>query len=181
MDGGFLEQLELGHMKTELAAFWPRSGPRWDGLAILRTVGAQSPAGYLLIEGKSYPGEVYGSGCKATPDSPQAKLIEKSLGASKRTLGVRDTAMWMGRLYQYANRLAHVCFLHEHTGLPVWLVNLCFTGDPRSPYSEEDWRESLAKIKHELGCDSPEVPRSIDVFLSARGRSELLSPTLPTA
>jgi hypothetical protein len=177
MDGGFLRALDLGRLKTKLAEFWPRSGPRWDALAILRSNGrAGSLAGYVLVEGKSYPGEIYGPGCKAVPKSPQAELISKSLRSTKHRLGIAESSDWSGQLYQYANRLAHVCFLREKTGMPVWLVNLCFTQDPRTPHSEQAWRTELNGVKSELGCGSEGVPFTVDVLLPARSREELLAP-----
>src|SRR5690606_12332515 len=77
MDGSFLRALGLESLATALQEFWPRSGPRWDGLAVLRRLGSEKPAGYLLIEAKSYPDEVRGAGCKAEGDS--LAQIERSI------------------------------------------------------------------------------------------------------
>src|SRR3989442_874194 len=35
-DGAFLNALGLNSLRQELKNFWPPSGPRWDGLAVLR-------------------------------------------------------------------------------------------------------------------------------------------------
>jgi hypothetical protein len=103
-------------------------------------------------------------------------MIKRSLDATKTLLGVSEVANWTGRLYQFANRLAHVSFLQEHTRLPVWLVNICFTLDRRTPHSKEAWLSELKTIKKELGWPTEPVPRSVDVFLAARERKELLAP-----
>src|SRR4051812_39438837 len=77
-DRAFLEAVELGHHSTDLKAFWPRGGPHWDALAVVNVPGSTRP-GVLLGEGKSYPGELYGSGSQAKPKSMSRTLIEKSL------------------------------------------------------------------------------------------------------
>lgn len=175
MDGKFLRQLGLDPLVGELKKFWPKSGPRWDGLAILVNADAE-PAGYLLVEGKSYPDEVFGSGCQSPVGTPNRKLIDDSLNWTKQQLRPEGQIDWTGRLYQSANRLAHVLFLQSHTGMPVWLANLCFTLDPRTPWSEADFQGCLKDIKRELGWPAGRVPHALDIFLPARDRSELLAP-----
>jgi hypothetical protein len=59
-DTMFLKKLGLEYLIPQLRAFWPKSGPRWDGLAR-----ADSSSTVILIEAKNYPGEVRGRGCKA--------------------------------------------------------------------------------------------------------------------
>jgi hypothetical protein len=173
MDGGFLDALELGQLRGELRSFWPKRGPSWDALAIVR--GEGGIAGYILAEGKSYPAEMLGRGCSAR--SGTRELVESSLAAAKASLGVPATANWLGPYYQYANRLAHVSFLRRHTSRPAWLVNLCFTDDPtKGSTSEAVWRHELARIKRELGFEQA-IPFSADVFLPGLMRSELLSET----
>jgi len=122
-DGAFLERLGLPGLRSELSAFWPKRGPQWDGLALF-TPGPR----ILLIEAKSYPEEMIGSGCQASPIS--RNLIEKSIAKTKRWLRVNENVDWLGPLYQYANRLAHVYFLREIGQIETWLVNLCFFDDP---------------------------------------------------
>jgi hypothetical protein len=176
MDGGFLDALELSYLRQDLSRFWPRSGPRWDGLAVLRSKGSNEPCGYLLVEGKSYPGEVYGSGCGSPAKSENRRLIDKALHDTERDLAPQDSGAWTGRLYQYANRLSHTLFLERATNRPVWLVNLCFTGDRSKPHSQKQWEDALAEIKAELGFEGRSVPRTVDVFLPSRDRSDLTSP-----
>ena len=175
VDGRFLEMLDLGHLRNDLKKFWPRSGPRWDGLAVLKDRATGQPVGYLLVEGKSYPAEVYGGGCKSPSGLPNRKLIDNALKAMSVRLGLTANPAWHGRLYQYANRLAHVVFLQEHTNLPVWLVNLCFLDDPHRQTARAEWETGLKAIKQEFGVESGSIPHAIDVILPARSRAELVS------
>lgn len=120
LDEAFLDALGLSAHAEALKAFWPGSGPRWDGLARLKSSGS-----VLLIEGKSYPAEMRGAGCQAK--APRSiDLIDRALEETKRWLSVTDDRHWKGELYQYANRLAHVRFLRQ-LGVDAWLVNLSFT------------------------------------------------------
>lgn len=85
-DGAFLRALGLEAGRPALRKFWPRGGPVWDGLAIVGPPDGQKA--YVLIEAKSYPNEVIGSGCQAVEGSPSRKLIESSLDATATWLGV---------------------------------------------------------------------------------------------
>jgi hypothetical protein len=167
-DGAFLGALELANFRTELSAFWPTGGPRWDGLGIL-----QPGPGVLLVEAKSYPEEMLGSGVRATAESSR-RLIAESLSRAKAWCGADAGADWHGPLYQYANRLAHVYFLREVARVNAWLVNLCFVDDPHKPTSLACWQQELSANKAKLGFASARVPYSIDVFLGARSRDELV-------
>lgn len=155
MDGAFLRTLELAHLIPDLSAFWPRSGPRWDGLARL-----DPSYTVLLVEGKSYPAEMRGSGCQASSVESRRR-IEAALDATKLWLGASAEANWTGPLYQYANRLAHVRGLRER-GVDIWLVNLCFTdGETTTPTSAGEWHRGLNAAKLEMG-----VPHLDEVALN---------------
>jgi len=125
-DGGFLEALGLGDLSGELAKFWPSGGPAWDALAVLGTNARRD--GVLLVEAKSYLQEVYGAGCRARSQESLG-LIASSLKRAKAWYHARQDADWTGRLYQYANRLAHVYFFREVCRVQAWLINLLFTDD----------------------------------------------------
>jgi hypothetical protein len=124
-----------------------------------------------LVEGKSYPAELLGGGCKAA--EPARTRIEMSLNAAKARFNARPNADWLGPLYQYANRLAHVHFLRDMCGVPAFLANLCFVDDPHCATSETEWRARLRELKVQLGF-SDGVPHTVDVFLKARTRRELV-------
>ena len=164
-----MEAVGLSRHTEELARFWPGSGPRWDGLALLIPSDT-----VLLIEGKSYPAEMRGPGCTASdPDS--LKLIKRSLEATKEWLGAAQDSDWLGPYYQFANRLAHVYFLREKLGIDARLVHLCFLGDTTTvPTDEETWRQGIPEASIALGL-SDEMPFAVDVFLPAFDRKVLLS------
>lgn len=164
LDEAFIRALGYGAHANALRAFWPGSGPRWDGLARLEPSGT-----VLLIEGKSYPAEMRGSGCQAK-DPNSIRLIDAALDDTKRWLNVPVDRNWKGDLYQYANRLAHVRFLRD-LGVDAWLVNLCFVNDPtKNPTDESTWRDALAQAKKDLGvADISHL--AVDVMLPGLPRS----------
>lgn len=165
-DQKFLTALRLESLRQKLADFWPARGPRWDALAILHPGNA-----LLLVEAKSYPAELLGGGCKAI--EPARSRIRRSLVAAKQSLSVEPAVDWLGSLYQYANRLAHVHFLRDKCGKPAFLANLCFLNDPHRSTSMAVWQSELQVLKSDLGFSGP-IPHSVDVFLESRPRSELL-------
>lgn len=174
-DGAFLRVLGLTHLSDELRRFWPTSGPRWDGLA---RVIASDPATVLLIEAKNYPAEVRGPGCKASDKNEARQRIEKAFGQAKRDFDIPSTNDWMGSLYQYANRLAHVAFLRSN-GVDAYMVNLCFYGELHRSRntSEQAWRSAAVDIKKEIGFTGAAPTWLVDVFLPVMDKAEFLSAT----
>ena len=164
MDQSFLAALGLGEHGEALRAFWPSSGPRWDALAV-------AGEAVLLVEGKSYPAEMESSMKATAPES--IRLIRESLAWAKGVLGADRRADWTTPYYQYANRLAHLCFLREEIGVPAWLVNLCFTDDQHHSTTLDAWKPALDHVRSELGFDSESIPHTVDVFLPARDRNQL--------
>jgi hypothetical protein len=165
-DGRFLEAVGAGAIHSQLTAFWPARGPRWDALAIL-----EPDSAVLLVEGKSYPGEMLGRGCLAGADSRRA--IDTSLRNAQVFFRVEETATWAGPLYQYANRLAHVYFLRAIGARPAFLANLCFLGDPIAPTDRPTFEREIDQYKRQLGFPQG-IPYTVDVYVPARPRRELL-------
>jgi hypothetical protein len=167
-DGAFLESVGLPELRLKLAKFWPTRGPRWDALAVLQTGGA-----VLLTEAKSYPAEMRGRGCRACHLS--SKTIRASIQDAQKWFGVPSDTGWLGPLYQYANRLAHVYFLRKIGDLPAFLANLYFLDDSSllTPTSRSSWDSRLPDFKKQLGFAST-IPYSVDVFLPALPRSDLV-------
>lgn len=163
-DSAFLKALELQHLKADLQEFWPSGGPRWDALA--RTLEGQ----VLLVEAKSYPAEMRGSGCAA--QEPSRAKIERRLHETAQKLGLATApASWMGDLYQSANRLAHLHFLRDH-GVEAFLINVCFVRDQGHVCVElEEWRGTLREAKIDLAVGA--LPFVADAFLPALALDEL--------
>lgn len=172
-DKAFLEHVDLTQHAADLKAFWPTGGPHWDALAVVNRPGSDRP-GVLLGEGKSYPGELYGSGCQAKAKSMSRTLIEKSLAKTQAQLGVmtKTPAGWCGPLYQNANRLAHVYWLRS-LGVRAWLVHLLFTDDRIGPTSQAEWEAALKKADDELGLTGLTVAAAGHVYLPAGPYDEL--------
>ncbi len=138
-DAEFLHKVGLTGPRyaSALSAFWPDRGPHWDALAILR---GREGRGVLLVEAKSYPGEM-GSTCRASGASEP--MIERAL---ERTRGYRGVTAplhaWMDGAYQLANRLAHHHFPNQVAGVPAFLALVSLVGDGSldKPTSIGEWR-----------------------------------------
>lgn len=162
-DESFLDLLGIRLEKTPLKAFWPRRGPQWDALA--RT----SEGDVLLVEAKANIPEIVSPGTGASDAS--RKRIEESLEQTKSFLGVDPSIPWSGKLYQYANRLAHLYLLRELNDIPAWLVFVYFVGDPDTsgPNSEDEWKAALTVAKRVLGLGrNPMNKYVIEVFVDVR-------------
>ena len=97
-----------------------RMRPQWDAL------GRTARAG-TAVEAKANIPEAVSPGTQASEES--RRLIEQSLTETKKFLGVDPSIPWSGRLYQYANRLAHLYLLRELNSVPAFLVFVYFLGD----------------------------------------------------
>lgn len=147
-DGEFLKRLGIKELAIPLHSFWPRSGPRWDGLA--RT----SSRKFLLVEAKAYIEEGVDFGSKAGNDS--RRKIAKALKQSKQAYGASAEANWELPFYQYANRLAHLHFLVSKNEIDAYLVFLYFANAPDvpSPCSSEQWEGARRLTEKCLGLGS---------------------------
>ena len=172
-DGAFLRAIGQESARAELRQFWPSGGPVWDGLA---QIVSDAPGGHstFLIEAKSYPEEVHGSGCQATAGSDALATIRRSLDKTAEWLGIKRTPAWEGRLYQSANRIAHLYFLREVLKLNAYMVNVCFLDDPRRPTSIEAWNVAHTTFRAELGIPVEGLPWLADIIVPAANRAELL-------
>ena len=165
-DHEFLERLGITSQQLcrQLKDFWPRSGPRWDGLA--RTSGRRR----LLIEAKANIPEFDSSPTGASEES--LRKIEGALEETRQSLGITSKTDWTKCFYQYANRLAHLYFLKEVNKVNATLVFVYFVGDTtvrgREPVSKEGWEAAIALATHHLGIgtNSPSIRDNVaDVFI----------------
>ena len=160
-DEEFLKIVGAEHLAQRLGELWPHRGPCWDALARIEG------GGCVLLEAKSHVSEVFGNGCGAGEESSQ--IIRRSLDGTKKWLGVDQEVEWMGRLYQSANRLAHLYFLREIGKTNAYLINVYFCGDTHFhnyPKSRQEWEYELKLVNQELGI-SGSIPFSAAVFLEA--------------
>ena len=161
-DEAFLEKLGLDEYSEELKRFWPPGGPCWDALATTRE---KVPA-VLLVEGKSRPGET--SAPMRAVDPVSIERINLALFDTAAWLDVRyDSDAWTNKLYQTANRLAHLRFLREVCNVEAWLVHTCFVNDKNSPTTGGQWRAAFPVMWAQLGLSEP-PPCTVQVVLQAR-------------
>lgn len=175
-DAAFLRAVGLDELVPELFSFWPRGGPHWDALARMTLV--DGTTGVLLVEAKSYPKELRDKkGCGATSEQSREQIREALLRTQKWLSVDVPVDVWMGPLYQTANRFAFLRWLYERLGGRAWLVHLLFTDDPTHvAASEDEWRRELRKAEVELGLTQP-VPNYAHVFLPGQPREALqMSP-----
>jgi hypothetical protein len=146
-DGAFLEALGFGHLKPDLAAFWPRGGAVWDGLALAE--GAP-----VLVEAKAHVAEFFSSPCAAGAETSRSR-IASSLASCRADLGGDERSDWMRCFYQYANRLAHLWWFHEQ-GVRAHLLFVNFVGDRdvKGPESAAVWHAVERAADYALGLPS---------------------------
>ncbi len=163
-DAAFLRAVDQAGRAPELAKLWPKGGPVWDALAIARKVSKQ---GVVLVEAKSYPGEME-TKCGAGKESKPR--IRESIAATRRWLGVELAGKqdpWLDSYYQLANRLAHLYFFREISCVPAWLVSLCFEDDPHRRTDRAAWEKGLADARKALGLADVSIPHYAEVILPA--------------
>lgn len=143
MDADFLARLGLPHLAPALLAFWPRSGPRWDGLA-------RAGEAVVLVEAKSHLTEALSSPSAAGPAS--LARIRRALNDTRVALGADARSDWSRVFYQYANRLAHLHWLCAQ-GVDAHLLMVGFLGDVdmRGPDRAEEWHVLYLAAHHALG------------------------------
>lgn len=168
-DADFLHALGFPQHIDALSRFWPKGGPCWDALARIEDANG-NPNGCILVEAKSHVPEFLSHDTQAGVSS--LPLIKKSLGMAKNWFGVAEAFVWTGFanpekcLYQYTNRLAHLYFFRAVIGVPAFLVNVHFLGDPHSPTERGVWQTAISEIHKELGLH--QLPSCFaNVFLPA--------------
>jgi hypothetical protein len=146
-DGAFLDILGLSHLRPALSEFWPRGGAVWDGLALANG----TP---VLVEAKAHVAEFFSSPCAAEAETSRLR-ISASLAACKQALGADDRSDWLRCFYQYANRLAHLWWLHQH-GIAAHLIFVNFVGDDdmKGPDTPAAWLAVERAADYALGLPS---------------------------
>jgi len=144
-DESFLKLLGIDDLKVPLRDFWPRSGPRWDGLA--RTASGK----VILVEAQAYIEEGVDYRSKASPAS--LAKINEALGSAKAAFKANPDAPWEAPFYQYANRLAHLYYLRELNGVDAHLLFLYFADAPDvpAPSSVDEWQGAIRLTEKCLG------------------------------
>jgi len=167
-DLGFLRRLGLEAHADALARFWPVGGPHWDALATV-SVDGSGRRGAVLVEAKAHPAELFSSGSQAS-DPASIAAIDNALESTQRWIGVAvDGEAWRtSRLYQTANRLAHLYWLNEVVGVRAWLAHVLFCDDESHRSTTADaWHAAVDDANRELGLAGVAIPKARHVLLPA--------------
>ncbi len=142
-DGAFLERIGHGHLKSALAEFWPRGGPQWDALGLIR----DKP---VLVEAKAHLREFFSPPSQASEGS-LAKISASLQGVAER-LNARPGTDWSKVFFQYANRIAHLEFLRRH-GVDAHLLFVSFLNDTdmQGPCYPQEWHVAFEVADYALG------------------------------
>ena len=144
-DQEFLDRLSITDLKIPLSDFWPKSGPRWDGLA--RTDSGK----VIIVEAKAYIEE--GVDYKSKAGEKSMAKINQSLDEARAAFNASKDASWQTPFYQYANRLAHLYFLYQLNGLDAYLLFLYFADAPDvpEPCTVPQWEGAMRLTEKCLG------------------------------
>ena len=147
----------------DLADFWPRFGPQWDGLAVT------DRGQILLVEAKAHIPEMVTAPTQARGESARQK-IQDSLGRVKAFVNSKAPVDWATSFYQYANRLAHLYWMRQVNGHDAYLVNLFFINDREmnGPASEAEWQAAIRLQEVFLGVrQSSQTGYALDSWVGA--------------
>ena len=91
------------------------------------------------------------STCQAKNPRSLSK-IDQSISKARTFYGTEDGKGWKTGFYQYANRLAHLYFFRELSGIDPELVFIYFCDYPSHVgTSTEEWRVALTAQKKTMG------------------------------
>ena len=186
-DGKVFDAIGRPDLRAKWAEYWPGRSQRWDALALARDASG-APLGPVLVEAKSYPGEFRASSGGTRAAGARLKLIERRLRETRTWLEVAETPelaeLWLGPLYQSANRFATLCFFRSFCAPPVnaWLLNLYFVNDTthtnnKLATSQEQWEHELPGAECALGLEGKRMPHSGRAYAQAGTYEELVAAT----
>lgn len=159
-DDDFLKAVGHPELIEKLKTFWPKNGPQWDAL------GVTSDGTVILVEAKAHIAEILtSSGAK---DSDSIKMIKSAFKKVREDLKINTSYPWNAPFYQYANRIAHLHFLHNMCGTQAVLVFVHFLGDEEmdGPRSKTEWHQVNRKVHEYLGLTKSSIlNRVIDAFI----------------
>ncbi len=158
-DEAFLERLDVEELTMPLDTFWPKSGPRWDGLA--RTAEGK----LILVEAKAHIDEAVDYRSKASLVA--LRRIEQRLDEAKTAFRATKDACWHAPLFQTANRLAHLYYLAGINGKDAYLVFIDFANAPDvpEPASPEEWRGANRLAHKCLGLKDSRLARRVATII----------------
>ena len=141
---------------SKLKEFWPKNGPQWDGLAIIKNKNVES--GVLLIEAKAHINET-NSTLKATSYESINK-IKESIRISQEYYNIKSND-WTNNIYQLGNRIAYLYFMNIILKIPTWLVLINFIDGDYKSTTIEQWINHYNNIYKQM-----EIKHSNDMLLN---------------
>lgn len=152
-DQAFLGRLGVAELAMSLDEFWPKSGPRWDGLA--RTTDGR----LILVEAKAHIDEAVDFRSKASPNA--LRRIEEHLDEAKAAFHASKDACWHAPLYQMANRLAHLYYLAGINSKDAYLIFIDFANAPDvpEPATCQEWQGAVCLAHKCLGLKDSKLAR----------------------
>jgi hypothetical protein len=178
-DQAFLDRLGVTDLAMTLDEFWPKSGPRWDGLA--RTTDGK----LILVEAKAHIDEVVDFRSKASPEA--LCKIQSRLDEAQSAFRASKDASWHAPLYQMANRLAHLHYLAGINGKDTYLVFIDFANAPDVPQtaSREEWQGVTRLALKCLGLKDSKLARRVGTVIvdirNGNGQPSACAYALPRA
>jgi hypothetical protein len=158
-DQAFLDRLGVTDLIMSLEDFWPKSGPRWDGLA-LTTDGR-----LILVEAKAHIDEAVDFRSKASGDA--LHRIQSRLDEAQAAFRASKDAFWHMPLYQMANRLAHLYYLAGINKKDAYLVFVDFANAPDvpEPVTCQEW-QGVVRLAHKcLGLKNSRLARRVATII----------------
>jgi len=150
-DEEFLDRLEIFKNKLQipLREFWPKSGPRWDGL------GRTNTNKCFLIEAKAHIEEAVDYSTGATSEL-SIDLINNSIDKARKFYSDSKMSYWQKPFYQYANRLAHLYYLKELNQVNAYLIFIYFCNAPDvdKPTNKDEWIGHIRTIEKVFALNS---------------------------
>lgn len=150
-DEEFIDRLGIDKNKLliPLNDFWPKSGPRWDGL------GKTNTGKYFLIEAKAHIDEAVDYSSGATSEI-SIDLIKNSIEKAKGFYSDNKKAYWQMPFYQYANRLAHLYYLKELNNINAFVIFIYFCNAPDvdSPANSDEWNGHIRTVEKVFALNS---------------------------
>lgn len=165
-DQAFLDRIGVDELAMPLEEFWPKSGPRWDGLA--RTKNGK----LILVEAKAHIDEAVDFRSKASPNS--LRRIEKRLDEAKIAFHASKEACWYSPFYQMANRLAHLHYLAGINCKDAYLVFIDFANAPDvpQPASRDEWQGATRLAYKCLGLKDSKLARRVATIIVKNGNGQ---------
>lgn len=150
-DEEFLDRLgiDVNTLRVPLKEFWPKSGPRWDGL------GRTNTKKYFLIEAKAHIEETVDY-CTLAKSKLSIDLISSSIDKAQKFYSNNKKAYWQKPFYQYANRLAHLYYLRELNQLNAYLIFIyfCNATDVEKPTNKDEWVGHIRTVEKVFALNS---------------------------